>query len=423
VIGARLAGALATAAALAALCAPPALAQNLVAEYRFEDSRASSVGTAPEVTDVVVEGNAPNAFATETVNGSPRRVLQFPQGNGLTASTSGVIPTTSYSIVVLLRFADVAGFRRIVDFQNGSSDTGLYNFSGSLSFFGGASGTDSPITPSAGGDPYHEVMITRDAANEVVGYVDGAEQFRFDDSTGLAVIHPGQSLRFFADDASLSGEESAGAVARISLYDGPLRTPPPTLGENVGAAVVSGTVRLGVPSRGSSAHADARAAQKGVTFVPLTEARRIPVGSFLDTRRGAVRVVSARDTAGNTQTGTFSRGLFQVLQSRRRSERGLTTLALKGSSFRRCARRGRGKRASASASIRRRLRANARGRFRTRGRHSAATVRGTVWLTADRCDGTLTRVTRGRVAVRDFRRKRTVIVRAGKSYLARARRR
>jgi hypothetical protein len=56
----------------------------------------------------------------------------------------------------------------------------------------------------------------------------------------------------------------------------------------------------------------------------------------------------------------------------------------------------------------RRLRANARGRFRTRGRHSAATVRDTVWSTIDRCDGTLTKVTRGRVAVRDFRRKRTI---------------
>jgi hypothetical protein len=39
----------------------------------------------------------------------------------------------------------------------------------------------------------------------------------------------------------------------------------------------------------------------------------------------------------------------------------------------------------------------------------------------DRCDGTLTAVKRGRVAVRDFRRKRTVVVRAGKSYLARVR--
>jgi hypothetical protein len=47
-------------------------------------------------------------------------------------------------------------------------------------------------------------------------------------------------------------------------------------------------------------------------------------------------------------------------------------------------------------------------------------VRGTVWVTTDRCDGTLTKVSRGRVAVRDFRRKKTVLVKAGKSYLARA---
>ena len=38
----------------------------------------------------------------------------------------------------------------------------------------------------------------------------------------------------------------------------------------------------------------------------------------------------------------------------------------------------------------------------------------------DRCDGTLTTVKRGKVAVRDLRRKRTILVRAGKSYLARA---
>ena len=41
---------------------------------------------------------------------------------------------------------------------------------------------------------------------------------------------------------------------------------------------------------------------------------------------------------------------------------------------------------------------------------------------ADRCDGTLTKVTRGRVAVRDFRRRKDVSVTAGKSYLARPRR-
>jgi hypothetical protein len=47
-------------------------------------------------------------------------------------------------------------------------------------------------------------------------------------------------------------------------------------------------------------------------------------------------------------------------------------------------------------------------------------VRGTKWTVTDRCDGTLTKVKRGKVAVRDFRLKKTIILRRGKSYLARA---
>jgi hypothetical protein len=119
--------------------------------------------------------------------------------------------------------------------------------------------------------------------------------------------------------------------------------------------------------------------------------------------------------------------IFQVRQSKRRSAKGLTNLVLKGGSFNRCGSaksRKRGKRASASLSRRtiRRLRSNAHGRFRTSGRNSAATVRGTRWETIDRCDGTLTKVSRGTVVVRDFRKKKNVVVKAGKSYLARAKR-
>jgi CSLREA domain-containing protein len=194
--------------------------------------------------------------------------------------------------------------------------------------------------------------------------------------------------------------------------------PVPEYGEEVNLFPVSGRVTIGVIRRLRSG---AHAAQKGRSFVPLEQARQVPVGTFVNTRRGRVRLVSSRaPNSRRIQSGEFFSGLFQALQSRSRRARGLTELVLKGSSFRSCRRGARGKRAQAAQSIRRRLRANARGRFRTRGRHSAATVRGTVWLTADRCDGTLTRVTRGRVAVRDFRRKRTVLVRAGKSYLAKA---
>ena len=50
----------------------------------------------------------------------------------------------------------------------------------------------------------------------------------------------------------------------------------------------------------------------------------------------------------------------------------------------------------------RKLWGDGRGRFRTRGRYGAATVRGTKWLTQDRCDGTRVRVVRGKVGVQDL---------------------
>ena len=58
------------------------------------------------------------------------------------------------------------------------------------------------------------------------------------------------------------------------------------------------------------------------------------------------------------------------------------------------------------------------GRFRTYGNNSVATARGTAWVTQDRCDGTVTRVHEGAVAVKDRRTGRTVVVRAGRAYLA-----
>jgi sugar lactone lactonase YvrE len=200
-----------------------------------------------------------------------------------------------------------------------------------------------------------------------------------------------------------------------------LREPPlaPELGKSVTVDVVKGKVRIKLPA-GS---AGARASQKGGGFVPLTEPRSIPVRSILDTRKGTVALSSARNKAGKTQSGQFAAGVFQVLQSRKRSQKGLTELRLKGSNFKSC-RAARGARAESAALSRRtirRLRGSAKGRYRTRGRHSAATVRGTKWTVADRCDGTLTTVKRGKVEVRDFRLRKTILLTAGKSYLAKAR--
>ena len=162
---------------------------------------------------------------------------------------------------------------------------------------------------------------------------------------------------------------------------------------------------------------------KGKIFVRPRGGRRfrlrrsvsIPVGSVLDARRGTVALRSALNRRGATQTGKFSGGLFQVRQER--DGNGVTDIILRGS-MGGC--RAAPSPAVASGSRRRRLWSRDRGgRFRTHGRHSIATSRGTAWLTIDRCDGTLTRVTEGAVAVRTVRRRKAVLVRAGHQYLSR----
>ena len=412
-----------------ALSAQAASAATLKGDYRFAGTRDSSCCGAPPLADL-----GANSFAEETVGSSSRTVLRFPLSSGVSLP-AGVIASDSYSIAVQFRLEEVTGYRRIVDLSTSTSDRGLYNLSGQLSFFPIQSGSTFPEPIQA--NEYAHVVLTRDAAGAVRGYVDGTEEISFTDSFGDAVFPPGTDVRFFKDDALIGGEESAGAVARIRVYDGALTAaevadisgktladlPVPEIGEDVNIQAAAGRVLVAVPSSAASTAGKARASQKGLEFVPLEQARQVPVGSFLDTRRGTVQMVSATGTRRRTQSGKFSAGLFQVLQARSRRAKGLTDLRLKGASFNRCrsARSGRGASAAQlSGRTIRRLRSNANGRFRTRGNHSAATVRGTTWITNDRCDGTLTRVTRGRVAVRDFRRKRTITVRAGKSYLARA---
>jgi hypothetical protein len=179
---------------------------------------------------------------------------------------------------------------------------------------------------------------------------------------------------------------------------------PPELGQTLGAAPQAGNVLVRLPG---SSHA-----------VALNDAASIPVGSILDARKGTVTLSTALP-GEHTQTGTFHGGLFEVRQAA--GARGMTELVLRGPKPD-CAAAGTARAASASA--RRPPRGlwgrDDHGRFRTRGSNSVATVRGTAWYVEDRCDGTLTRVSKGSVSVRDLRRHRTVIVNAGKSYLARS---
>jgi hypothetical protein len=122
--------------------------------------------------------------------------------------------------------------------------------------------------------------------------------------------------------------------------------------------------------------------------------------------------------AAGGQEATFYGGIFRLKQTK--AARPLTTLKLNEKLS--CATAGKATiAAKKKKKKKRRLWGDGSGRFRTEGSYSSATVRGTKWLVQDRCKSTLTRVVRGRVAVRDFVKKKTKIVRAGKRYVAKAR--
>jgi hypothetical protein len=128
-------------------------------------------------------------------------------------------------------------------------------------------------------------------------------------------------------------------------------------------------------------------------------------GAEVDARKGVVEI-----TRSDGGVAKFYDGIFKLSQSG-----GVTTLSL-SEKLTGC------KKASAAAKKpkTRKLWGDGKGKFRTRGQYSAATIRGTKWLVTDTCTSTITKVTQGSVNVRDAVKRRTVIVRAGKSYTARA---
>jgi len=145
----------------------------------------------------------------------------------------------------------------------------------------------------------------------------------------------------------------------------------------------------------------------------------LPVGSIVDTRKGRVRL-QASDGKGGTQFADFFQGVFKLLQPK--NGKGLVELNLFGGNFKSCPRAG-GAGAAAKPKSIRHLWGQGAGKFRTVGRFASATLRGTTWLTNDRCDGTQIRVTTGAVTVRDLVKKRNILVSAPGKYFAAARRR
>jgi hypothetical protein len=198
---------------------------------------------------------------------------------------------------------------------------------------------------------------------------------------------------------------------------------PPVPLKSVQVRVVSGEVFYKPP-------AGAKAVTPPPGFKPLLGAALLPVGTILETTDGRVELTAAARTSGSkTMKAQFYEGRFKIRQVRQakrgaRAKRLFSEMSLQGGDFKKICGSSKAKTRSLAAKKKRskkkvrHLWGDGKGDFQTRGRGAAATVRGTIWFTEDRCDGTLVRVKRGKVAVFDFRLKRTVLVKAGQSYVA-----
>ena len=172
----------------------------------------------------------------------------------------------------------------------------------------------------------------------------------------------------------------------------PAPVPTPVAGKSVAADTVSGKVL--VKLAGSS------------RFVPLDEAV-IGNGSEVDARAGRVAI-----TRADGGRAVFYSGQFKLSTSG-----GVTVLTLSEPLACKAAKRS----LAAAKKKTRKLWGDGKGAFRTAGKYSAATVRGTKWLVQDTCTTTTTKVTVGTVEVRDIPAGKRVVLRKGKTYVARAR--
>jgi uncharacterized repeat protein (TIGR01451 family) len=166
---------------------------------------------------------------------------------------------------------------------------------------------------------------------------------------------------------------------------------PPVLESSTDVAPVTGSVSVELPG--------------AATFVPLSEAENVPMGSTINATNGTVAITVALPS-GTTETGQFYDGEFIVTQN----ATGRVFETLTGGSFAGCPAPRKPRKhkhapfelAAAKktpTTVVRELWGNAHGDFTTKGRYGSAAVSGTIWLTEDRCDGTYFKVTKDTIVV------------------------
>jgi hypothetical protein len=184
----------------------------------------------------------------------------------------------------------------------------------------------------------------------------------------------------------------------------PTGLPAPVAGQSVNINPVVGIVRTKCPGNND--------------FSKIDLAIQIPLTCLVDTRNGTVDLTASKGSSGQTESADFWGGIFGVGQEAGDNKEAVMTLAGRLECEKRKLRKN-GRVMLSSRGRGRKLWGSGKGNYTTAGSHGAATVQGTTWLVADRCDGsTLFKVAEGTVWVQDFVKDKQVVLQVGESYVA-----
>ncbi len=186
--------------AAALLCAAGTSHAGLIHQYELNGNLKDQTGGA----DLLAIGGGvpgPNGYAFTDNKGL---AMQYALGS-------------VYTIDMSFRLArDRANYQRLLNFQFGSPDHGLYASGKQFCFYRGSCTTGGTFVPQDD----MRLTVTRDSSDLVSFYKDGEALFSFQDSTGQTLLTGNRLLSFFKDDGL--GEFATGSVDFIHLYDNAL---------------------------------------------------------------------------------------------------------------------------------------------------------------------------------------------------------
>lgn len=181
-------------------------------DFQFQNSLEDSGGAAA----LEFIASSPPGYLQDSVDGVETVAARFEKGEGfLLRDAANWLGDGDYTISILFRFEEIQSWKRILDFKNRATDWGIYGYYGNLNFYPLITGAGGAIEPGQ----YVQVVFVRKADGGAVGYVNGVREISFADDTSAAIPSEVSHLIFFQDDLAVPNETSAGAVARIRIFD------------------------------------------------------------------------------------------------------------------------------------------------------------------------------------------------------------